>query len=519
MYSSHGTSLNMDSAGSSQDQINEMILDQLIASTGPVTLASISSIDGKMTSFEKETESLYAAGEVVEAAPAVASMSSRWNADLCGSLDAAPNTPSPTTLALSPMIMVKPEEVTGQHVQAVSHPEVKVEAVNPLDEDGDVVLPDEISDMIDHNFDISQLIDNPLAESTMIGETQETIESMGQFLSQYEAQDTPMTDDSTSAMVESSGVPSGCLADQLLGLEQRQTLSEMMEESHEGGMGEVIETSLTDEEAAQAEELLDAILGNTNNPQGAQATQSTPQATDILQAAMDSQGLNDSGYQTFVSPGETTLKLPVVKSGSKVYQVANVSRCMTADGQQVIIVVQRPSDDRAPAAPSVTATPAPIPTLRKPAPAVKLLPKQPQAYSSGDEGDDPSWTPSPVSTQPKNRKPGRQMKPRTEAATIVHKVGAGGSKVAKRSYKHIKDPKEKKRWQNVEAARRYRDRKNKERLDMQAEEEKEKLKNKKLREKFREIQNEVNTMKGLMKELGLFKQASSRSSATKFESI
>ena len=65
----------------------------------------------------------------------------------------------------------------------------------------------------------------------------------------------------------------------------------------------------------------------------------------------------------------------------------------------------------------------------------------------------------------------------------------------------------------------FRDRKNKERLDMQAEEEKEKLKNKKLREKFREIQNEVNTMKGLMKELGLFKQASNRSSATKFELI
>ena len=73
-----------------------------------------------MTSFEKETESLYAAGEVVEAAPAVASMSSRWNADLCGSLDAAPNTPSPTTLAPSPMIMVRPEEVTGQHVQVWS---------------------------------------------------------------------------------------------------------------------------------------------------------------------------------------------------------------------------------------------------------------------------------------------------------------------------------------------------------------------------------------------------------------
>lgn len=518
----------MDSAGSSQDQINEMILDQLIASTGPVTLATITSIDGKMTSFEKETESLYAAGEVVEAAPAVASMSSRWNADLCGSLDAAPNTPSPTTLAPSPMIMVRPEEVTGQHVQALSYPEVKVEAVNPLDDDGDVVLPDEISDMIDQNFDISQLIDNPLAESTMIGDTQETIESMGQFLSQYEAKDSSMLGDSNSAIAESSGVPSGCLADQLLGLEQRQTLSEMMEISHGGGMGEVLATSLTDEEATQAEELLDALLGNTNNPQGTQVTHSTPQAapntTDILQAAIDSQGLNDSGYQTFVSPSETSsLKLPVVKTGSKVFQVANVSQCMTADGQQVIIVVQRPSDDLALAAPAVvnkmTAAPSPTSTLRKSSPAVKLLPKQPQASSSGDEGDDPSWTPSPVSTQPKNRRPGRQMKPRTEAAAIVHKVGAGGCKVAKRSYKHIKDPKEKKRWQNVEAARRYRDRKNKERLEMESEEEKEKLKNKKLREKFREIENEVNTMKGLMKELGLFKQASKRTSATKFEII
>ena len=41
-----------------------------------------------------------------------------------------------------------------------------------------------------------------------------------------------MTDDSTSAMVETSGVASGCLADQLLGLEQRQTLSEMMEDRY-----------------------------------------------------------------------------------------------------------------------------------------------------------------------------------------------------------------------------------------------------------------------------------------------
>merc|ERR1711876_134102 len=229
-------------------------------------------------------------------------------------------------------------------------------------------LPDEISDMIDQNFDISQLIDNPLAESTMIGDTQETIESMGQFLSQYEAQDSSMIGDSNSAIAESSGAQSGCLADQLLGLEQRQTLSEMMDDSHEGGMGEVMETSLTDEEAAQAEELLDVLLGNTSNPQGTQVTHSTPPAapitTDILQAAIDSQGLNDSGYQTFLSPSETSLKLPIVKTGSKVFQVANVSRCMTADGQQVIIVVQRPS---------------------------------------------------PVSTQPKNRRPGRQMKPRTEA--------------------------------------------------------------------------------------------------------
>ena len=73
-----------------------------------------------------------------------------------------------------------------------------------------------------------------------------------------------------------------------------------MNASHERGMEEVLEISFTDEEAAQAEEQLDA-LGNTNNPQGTQVTHSAPQAapitTDILQAAIDSQGLNESGYQ------------------------------------------------------------------------------------------------------------------------------------------------------------------------------------------------------------------------------
>ena len=73
------------------------------------------------------------------------------------------------------------------------------------------------------------------------------------------------------------------------------------------------------------------------------------------------------------------------------------------------------------------------------------------------------------------------------------------------TYHNIKDKKERKKAQNVEAARRYRDKKKAESDSVFAEEAQLAERNKKLRSKAAEIENEVKTLKKLMIELGLVK--------------
>jgi len=77
--------------------------------------------------------------------------------------------------------------------------------------------------------------------------------------------------------------------------------------------------------------------------------------------------------------------------------------------------------------------------------------------------------------------------------------------VSKKSYRNIKDRKERKKIQNVEAARRYRDKKKQEQVEMEAEEAIERARNMRLRGQLKDIQSEVNTMMKLMKELGMLK--------------
>ena len=66
------------------------------------------------------------------------------------------------------------------------------------------------------------------------------------------------------------------------------------------------------------------------------------------------------------------------------------------------------------------------------------------------------------------------------------------------TYHNIKDKKERKKAQNVEAARRYRDKKKAESDSVFAEEAQLAERNKKLRSKAAEIENEVKTLKKLM---------------------
>jgi len=71
--------------------------------------------------------------------------------------------------------------------------------------------------------------------------------------------------------------------------------------------------------------------------------------------------------------------------------------------------------------------------------------------------------------------------------------------------KSVKDRKERKKMQNVEAARRYRDKKKAEESKVEEEERLLLNKNSKLKETLNGIEGELNTIKKLMTELGLIK--------------
>jgi len=442
------------------------------------------------TSFENETESLYMTQleglEQLTSQEGKDVMSSIWNADICGSLllhprrQAQPAARQPKRQQLqqqlsasgSMMAMVRPEDVTGQIIKR----EPEVITSNVMDEDMAIV---------EANFDLSTLSDPvPLAESTTVEETQENIDDMEAFLKSYEAG--PAT---TAGLVKESLVTvktelPTCLADEVLSHEQRQTLDRM-------------DTSVPDDaDLAAVEELLDTILSSSNSSQAETTTAATEQpiATDILQAAVDSEGLSDSGYQTLLTDdlplvSSQTAAAPAVVSGGSRYSVANVSHCVTPDGQKVIIVVQRPDPVQEP--------------QQQPSPIRRLLPKPLVEEAEDGDDSDSSWTPE-LSQKAVKRKPGRK---RVVDEAVPNQLASGK---VKKSYKNIKDRKERKKWQNVEAARRYRLKKKQEEEEMEAEEDAQRARNEKLREQLKDVTSELNTMKKLMKEMGMLRTVRSK---------
>ena len=113
---------------------------------------------------------------------------------------------------LQAMMMVRPEDVTGQ--------KPIIPKAEPNDQD-----EAEVMEMIEANFDLSTLMDTtPIAESTVIEETQETIDDMAQFLQTYDPRvkkEEPVVEEQSAQALPS------CLADELLSLEQRQTLDQV----------------------------------------------------------------------------------------------------------------------------------------------------------------------------------------------------------------------------------------------------------------------------------------------------
>merc|ERR1712079_701822 len=122
---------------------------------------------------------------------------------------------------------------------------------------------------------------------------------------------------------------------------------------------------------------------------------------------------------------------------------------ITVDGQDIFIVVAPPSPEHKPE-------------------VVTTLVTAPESFASLADPVDPDWTPdSPKAA--KGRPPVKRTSPKAKSS---------------RKAPYIKDKKERKKQQNVEAARRYRDKKKSELSDFEV---------------------KVRTMKQLMAELGILK--------------
>merc|ERR1719376_1194904 len=276
-----------------------------------------------------------------------------------------------------------------------------------------------------------------------------TIAEMQEFLGRFEEEEAPAAgDDLVVAMpiqqAESSSVLPDNLAEELLSMEQRHTLESM----------ETKCPDLTDYNAFQAEMLLDMLLETVPDHQQQMQTPVTQQQTDILREAMLGQNLHESGFMDQEDDGQvvvdetataiTTAAAAAVPAATipRTYNVSNVSEFQTADGKKVIIVIQ-------PAA-AATASPAVVHQRQQQLPAVT------EDDSSSDvvvEDSDSDWTPevsassrsNRATTSSSKRRPGR--KPEARASVPVTQDG----RVTKRSYRGVKDRKERKKMQNVEA--------------------------------------------------------------------
>merc|ERR1712203_1034376 len=143
---------------------------------------------------------------------------------------------------------------------------------------------------------------------------------------------------------------------------------------------------------------------------------------------------------------------------------------ITVDGQEIFIVVAPPSPEHKP---EVTTT----------------LVTAPESFATLADPIDPDWTPdSPKTT--KDRPLVKRSPPKAKSS---------------RKAPYIKDKKERKKQQNVEAARRYRDKKKSEFLNVESVEQTLADKNKDLKSEVADLEVKVRTMKQLMAELGILK--------------
>lgn len=143
------------------------------------------------------------------------------------------------------------------------------------------------------------------------------------------------------------------------------------------------------------------------------------------------------------------------------HNISNISQIVTETGEKVIIVVAK------------------------------------EDSSSSDVSSDSDWSPSGLDSN--------LEKTSKSSSRRGSKPGYKRGPYKRSSHSNITDRKERKKKQNVEAARRYRDKKKNEQSGIEIEEEKVLKRNQELKLKLQETQSELKTLRKLMVELGLVK--------------
>ena len=194
----------------------------------------------------------------------------------------------------------------------------------------------------------------------------------------------------------------------------------------------------------------------------------TTLAEDALDALIRGTIPVDQDYVINGDPME--VESPMVESNViDTSNITNVSEFVLEDGRNVIIMIAGPAKDSGSGS-------------------------NPTSPPIASDSSDSEWCPSPSSSTSSSLR--RRMK--------APKAALKSKKAAMLS---VHDKKERKKWQNVEAARRYRDKKKMEQEECELEIKMLADKNKNLKDRFNSIQNEVLTLKKLMVDLGLIKTA------------
>lgn len=205
------------------------------------------------------------------------------------------------------------------------------------------------------------------------------------------------------------------------------------------------------EEMDAAENLLDELLRSDVS-------------LDLFDCA-ESNVIVETPQETAPESQDTQVEPPTIKiesqNDSGFFEMSNVTQVVTEDGQHIVIMIAPPS----------------------PGSATQETSKATNE-SVAESDNDSEWIPET-----------RKGRPVVKRST--HKK--------KRSEPYITDKKERKKRQNVEAARRYRDKKKAEQSDVETEESILASRNKILKGEVAELEAELKTMKKLMTELGILK--------------